>query len=122
MVPTPELVKAANMVFVTMNYRLGPLGFLALNVKDPATSKPLRGNYGLMDQYMAMEWVKENSGLFGANPNKVCVPTMQHSPVPLHVIFLARIICFHIQLFLVRTTEQDLVKFIMSVVADPDIQ
>ena len=71
MTPTPELVTSADMVFVTLNYRLGPLGFMALNVKDAESQQPIRGNFGLMDQYLAMEWVKNNSRAFGADPDKV---------------------------------------------------
>lgn len=71
MTPDSDLVRAANMVFVTFNYRLGALGFLALNVKDPETSRPIRGNFGLMDQHAAMQWVHDNIHQFGGNPNKV---------------------------------------------------
>ena len=71
MTPTPELVTSADMVFVTLNYRLGPLGFMALNVKDAESQQPIRGNFGLMDQYLGMEWVKNNSRAFGADPDKV---------------------------------------------------
>src|SRR4030043_1519504 len=61
-----------NVVIVTINYRLGPLGFLNLNEitggKIPAT-----GNEGLLDQIAALEWVRENITNFGGNPNNVTV-------------------------------------------------
>ncbi|CAJ2511983.1 Uu.00g076080.m01.CDS01 [Anthostomella pinea] len=52
-------------IMVSINYRLGPLGFLAL--KDLGLS----GNFGTMDQIMGLEWVQENIAAFGGDPNKV---------------------------------------------------
>ncbi|XP_014243416.1 cholinesterase 1-like isoform X2 [Cimex lectularius] len=53
------------MVVVTVNYRLGPLGFLSSEGK----SNP--GNYGLKDQQMAIEWVFKNIHKFGGDPKKI---------------------------------------------------
>ena len=50
---------------VTVNYRLGPLGYLAL------TTAGLRGNYGLEDQLLALQWVQENIFAFGGDAKKV---------------------------------------------------
>jgi para-nitrobenzyl esterase len=59
-------------VIVTINYRLGPLGFLNLNEitggKIPAT-----GNEGLLDQISALEWVRENIIAFGGDPDNVTI-------------------------------------------------
>lgn len=52
-------------VLVTINYRLGPLGFMSLGDDN------LPGNLGLWDQVMAFKWVQENIKLFGGDPNKV---------------------------------------------------
>jgi para-nitrobenzyl esterase len=63
---------AAGVVVVTINYRLGALGFLA----HPAlTSRPggPAGNYGLMDQIAALRWVKRNIGQFGGDPHNVTI-------------------------------------------------
>ena len=60
------------VVFVAINYRLGALGFLA----HPALTKaagpdaPL-GDYGLMDQIAALQWVKRNIAAFGGDPGNV---------------------------------------------------
>ena len=71
MMPDAELSKSANMVFVSFNYRLGPFGFLAVNVTDPDTGEALTGNYGFMDQALLLKWVSQNIANFGGDPHKV---------------------------------------------------
>ncbi|XP_068084601.1 esterase B1 isoform X2 [Anabrus simplex] len=61
----PDHLVDAGVVLVTMNYRLGPLGFLSL--EDPV----LPGNAGLKDQTAAIRWVQQNIDKFGGNPNNV---------------------------------------------------
>jgi para-nitrobenzyl esterase len=58
-------------VVVTINYRLGALGFLA----DPALKSPngSSGDYGLMDQQAALRWVQQNIRQFGGNPRNVTI-------------------------------------------------
>lgn len=61
------------VVVVTINYRLGVLGWLAhpdLSAESPAN---ISGNYGLMDQVAALEWVKRNIASFGGDPDNVTV-------------------------------------------------
>ena len=61
------------VVVVTIAYRLGPLGFLAhpeLTRESPHHSS---GNYGLMDQIAALEWVKKNIAAFGGDPKNVTI-------------------------------------------------
>ena len=62
------------VVLVAINYRLGPLGYFA----HPALTKAAKpgeavGNYGLMDQIAALEWVKRNIKTFGGDPGNVTV-------------------------------------------------
>lgn len=63
----------ADVVIVTVNYRLGALGFLSL--KDETLNVP--GNAGLKDQRMALKFVKNNIQNFGGDPENICL--MGHS-------------------------------------------
>ncbi|KAI0881991.1 alpha/beta-hydrolase [Annulohypoxylon maeteangense] len=56
---------AQDSIIVTVNYRVGPLGFLALE------DLGLTGNYGIQDQLLALRWVNENIAEFGGDPQKV---------------------------------------------------
>jgi len=60
------------IVLVTINYRLGPFGFLKL---DEISNGEIRstGNEGLMDQKLAIEWVKENIAEFGGDPDNITI-------------------------------------------------
>ena len=68
--PSP-LVTQGNLIVVTINYRLGYLGFFAHRAID--AEGHLNGNYGLMDQQFALQWVQRNIAAFGGNPDRVTV-------------------------------------------------
>ena len=59
------------VIGVTINYRLGPLGFLCLPELEQEAGKT--GNYGLYDQLVALKWVKDNIAAFGGDPENVTV-------------------------------------------------
>ena len=67
-----ELARKDGVVVVTLNYRLGALGWLALPALS-AEGGGSSGNYGLLDQQAALGWVKRNITAFGGDPAKVTV-------------------------------------------------
>ena len=69
--PTP-LVTQGHIIVVTINYRLGALGWLAHPLLDDGSPNS-SGNYGLMDQQFAMRWVNRNIAAFGGDPHKVTI-------------------------------------------------
>ena len=72
MYDSPVLAERGNIVLVTINYRLGMLGFLRL--KEATGGKiPATGNEGLMDQIAALKWIKENISAFGGDPSNITV-------------------------------------------------
>lgn len=61
------------LVVVTINYRLGAFGFLAHPELTAESEHHASGNYGLLDQVAALEWVKRNSAAFGGDPDNVTI-------------------------------------------------
>jgi para-nitrobenzyl esterase len=60
-------------VLVTINYRLGPLGFLAHPALTRESEHHASGNYGLLDQIEALHWVQHNIAAFGGDPERVTI-------------------------------------------------
>lgn len=61
------------VILVTINYRLGILGFMAhpeLTAESPNQSS---GNYGILDQVAALKWIKANIAQFGGDPNQITI-------------------------------------------------
>ncbi len=61
------------VIVVTTNYRVGALGFLAHPQLDNESPHNSSGNYGLLDQIAAMQWVQRNIGQFGGDPSRVTI-------------------------------------------------
>jgi para-nitrobenzyl esterase len=67
-----KLVKAG-VVVVTVNYRLGALGFMAHPALSGESPDHVSGNYGIEDQQAALKWVRRNIRAFGGDPDKVTI-------------------------------------------------
>lgn len=77
------------VIGVTLNYRLGPMGFVCLPELEEEAG--ITGNYGLFDQLTAMQWVRDNIAAFGGDPENMTImgqsagamSVQQHSLSPL---------------------------------------
>ena len=69
----PAKLVAQDVAVVTINYRLGELGFLAHPALAAESPTGASGNYGLMDQQAAMRWVQRNIRAFGGDPDNVTI-------------------------------------------------
>lgn len=64
-----NLASRGDVVVVTINYRLSTLGYLALDSDHGG----LNGNYGLSDQILALDWVRDNIAAFGGDPERITI-------------------------------------------------
>lgn len=79
----PKILMNENVVLVTINYRLGPLGFLSTE------DSILPGNNGLKDQLLALKWVKQNIKYFGGNPDSITLSGMSAGGASVHLHYLS---------------------------------
>jgi para-nitrobenzyl esterase len=68
-----ESMAAKGIVSLTINYRLGVFGFMAHPELTKESPHHASGDYTLLDQHAALEWVKRNIAAFGGDPNKVTI-------------------------------------------------
>lgn len=66
-----RLAETGDIVVVTVNYRLGVFGFLALADLSEENPDGVSGNYGIRDQIAALQWVQANIAAFGGDPTRV---------------------------------------------------
>jgi para-nitrobenzyl esterase len=64
-----RIASRGNVVVVTVNYRLGPLGFISHPDMAPGST----GNFGLLDQIQALQWVQQHIGVFGGDAGRVMI-------------------------------------------------
>lgn len=68
-----EAMARKGVVFVTFNYRVGVLGFLAHPALSAESPNHSSGNYGILDQVAALQWVKQNIAAFDGDPGNVTI-------------------------------------------------
>ncbi len=68
-----ERLVPEGVVYVSFNYRLGALGFLAHPALDAERPEKVSGNYGSLDQIAMLRWVQQNIAAFGGDPKRVLV-------------------------------------------------
>lgn len=75
-----NMASRGDIVVVTINYRLGPFGFLPLN------NSTARGNYGLADQVTALDWVRANIAAFGGDANRITIAGQSAGAISVHAL------------------------------------
>ena len=68
-----EHMARRGIVVVTSNYRLGVFGFLAHPDLAAESPRHASGNYGLLDQVAALQWVRDNIAVFGGDPKRITI-------------------------------------------------
>ncbi|NLT49675.1 MAG: carboxylesterase family protein [Ignavibacteria bacterium] len=68
-----ENLAKKGLVVVTINYRVGVIGFLAHPELTKESEHNSSGNYGVLDQLAALEWIKKNISAFGGDPSRITI-------------------------------------------------
>jgi len=68
-----EELSKKGIIVVTINYRLGAIGYLAHPELTAESPHHVSGNYGYLDQVAALEWIKNNIAAFGGDPSRVTI-------------------------------------------------
>lgn len=79
----PHYLMDKDVILVTFNYRVGPLGFLS--TQDAVVP----GNMGMKDQSMALKWIKENIKDFGGNPDSITITGLSAGGASVHYHYLS---------------------------------
>ena len=81
-----EALAKKGVIVVTVNYRVGVIGFLALPELTKESEHHSSGNYGLLDQVAALGWVKKNIAAFGGDPNNVTIVGQSAGAMSVHCL------------------------------------
>jgi para-nitrobenzyl esterase len=68
-----EALARKGIIVVTLNYRVGPFGFLATPALSKESGRNVSGNYGLLDMIAGLEWVRKNIAGFGGDSSRVTI-------------------------------------------------
>lgn len=81
----PDLLFEKDIVFVSITYRLGPLGFLS--TEDDVVP----GNMGLKDQVIALKWIQKNIEAFGGDPDNVILSGFSAGGASVHLHYMSQL-------------------------------
>lgn len=81
-----ESLAAKGLVVVTINYRLGVFGFLAHPELTAESSHNASGNYGLLDQIAALQWIRANVAAFGGDPERVAIAGQSAGAISVYLL------------------------------------
>lgn len=70
---TQESFVSEGIIYVSIEYRLGALGFMCHPALNGESERGISGNYGILDQIMALQWIHDNIAAFGGDPEKVTI-------------------------------------------------
>jgi para-nitrobenzyl esterase len=79
-----EGLATKGLIFVTMNYRVGVLGFLVHPELSKESPNKVSGNYGLLDQIAALQWVRDNIAAFGGDSGRVTIAGQSAGGMSVH--------------------------------------
>lgn len=82
---SPAFLMMEDIVFVSINYRLGVLGFLSLE----DTSLEVPGNAGMKDQVLALRWIRNNIRAFGGDPDNVTISGISAGAASVNYLILS---------------------------------
>lgn len=81
-----EELARKGIIVVSINYRVGALGFLAHPELSTESGHGASGNYGFLDQVAALKWVRENISAFGGDPSKVTITGQSAGSRSVHML------------------------------------
>ncbi|KAI7815092.1 carboxylesterase, partial [Rhyzopertha dominica] len=79
----PHYLVDRNIILVTMNYRLGPFGFMSTQ------DEVVPGNMGMKDQVASLKWIQENIKSFGGNPDSVTLDGFSAGAAAIHLHYFS---------------------------------
>ncbi len=82
-----ESLAQKDLVFVSINYRVGVFGFMAHPELSAESGVNASGNYGMLDMIAGLKWVKENIASFGGDPNQVTIAGQSAGAVAVNYLF-----------------------------------
>jgi para-nitrobenzyl esterase len=84
-----EEMAKKGVVFITVNYRLGVFGFLAHPDLSKESPNKVSGNYGILDQIAALQWVKKNVAAFGGDTGRITIAGQSAGSISVNALMVS---------------------------------